>query len=63
MKTEGHFGRYHLKGREGDAASVILPAVAYDLSRVLACLRAPLRLILLTLAPAFASLSAVTLAF
>jgi IS5 family transposase len=60
MKTDGHLGRCHLKGREGDAANVILTAVGYNLRRVLAWLRALLRLILLTLAQAFASLPAVT---
>jgi IS5 family transposase len=28
MKSDGHLGRCHLKGREGDAANVILTAVA-----------------------------------
>jgi transposase, IS5 family len=27
LKTEGHLGRYYLKGRTGDAANVILSAV------------------------------------
>ena len=30
MKTDGHLGRCHLKGREGDAANVILTAVCGD---------------------------------
>jgi hypothetical protein len=29
MKTDGHLGRCHLKGREGDAANVILTAVGH----------------------------------
>src|SRR5215471_14086014 len=28
MKTDGHLGRCHVKGREGDAANVVLSAVA-----------------------------------
>ena len=28
MKTDGHLGRCHLKGREGDAANVILTPLA-----------------------------------
>jgi IS5 family transposase len=27
LKTDGHLGRCHLKGRKGDAANVILTAV------------------------------------
>jgi IS5 family transposase len=53
MKTDGHLGRCHLKGREGDAANVILCATGHNLRRVLAWLRALLRLILLASAPAF----------
>jgi hypothetical protein len=34
MKTEGHLGRCHLKGRDGDAANVILTAVGHNLRRV-----------------------------
>ena len=36
MKTDGHLGRCHLKGREGDAANVTLTAVGHNLHRVLA---------------------------
>ena len=54
MKTDGHLGRCHLKGREGDAANVILTAVGHNLRRVLAWLKALLRLILLALCRAFA---------
>ena len=34
MKTDGHLGRCHLKGRQGDAANIILTpsATTYDLS-------------------------------
>jgi IS5 family transposase len=46
MKTDGHLGRCHLKGREGDAANVILTAVGHNLRRILAWLRDLLRLIL-----------------
>ena len=54
MKTDGHLGRCHLKGREGDAANVILTAVGHNLRRILAWLRDLLRLILLALWRAFA---------
>jgi IS5 family transposase len=60
MKSDGHLGRCHLKGREGDAANVILTAVGYNLRRVLAWLRALLRLILLALSRAFVPAPAVT---
>src|SRR5262249_44765519 len=46
MKTDGHLGRCYLKGREGDAANVILTAVGHNLRRVLAWLRILLSLIL-----------------
>ena len=49
MKTDGHLGRCFLKGREGDAANVILTAVGYNLRLVLAWLRVLLRLILIAL--------------
>jgi transposase, IS5 family len=54
MKTDGHLGRCHLKGREGGAANVVLTAVGHNLRLVLAWLRLLLRLILLTLCRAFA---------
>ena len=56
MKTDGHLGRCHLKGREGDAANVVLTAVGHNLRRILAWLRALLRLILLALCRPFASM-------
>ena len=59
MKTDGHLGRCHLKGREGDAANVILTAVGHNLRRILARLRDLLRLILLALWRAFAPVPAV----
>jgi IS5 family transposase len=31
MKTDGHLGRCHLKGRQGDAANVVLTAVGHNL--------------------------------
>jgi transposase, IS5 family len=46
MKTDGHLGRCHLKGREGDAANVILTAAGHNLRLVLAWLKLLLRLIL-----------------
>jgi IS5 family transposase len=46
MKNEGHLGRCWLKGPEGVAANVVLSAVGYNFRRVLAWLRAFLRLIL-----------------
>ena len=49
MKTDGHLGRCYLKGRDGDAANVILSAVGHNLRLVLAWLRILLRLILITL--------------
>jgi IS5 family transposase len=53
MKTNGHLGRCHLKGRAGDAANAVLTAVGYNFRLVLAWLRALLRLILATLLSAF----------
>ena len=47
MKTDGHLGRCYLKGRDGDAANVILTAVGHNLRLVLAWLRDLLRLILM----------------
>lgn len=47
MKTDGHLGRCHLKGREGDAANVVLSAVGHNLRIVLDWLRMLLRLILI----------------
>jgi len=54
MKTDGHLGRCYLKGRNGDAAKVILTAVGYNLRLVLAWLRSLLRRIVLALLKAFA---------
>ena len=54
MKTDGHLGRCHLKGRAGDAANAILTAVGYNFRLVLAWLRALLRLILVAFLSAFA---------
>ncbi len=59
MKAEGHLGRCYLKGRQGDAANVILSAVGHNLRRVLAWLTALLRMILLALSQSFAATSAV----
>ena len=49
MKAEGHLGRCYLKGRNGDAANVILTAVGHNLRRVLAWLRVLLRLFLIAI--------------
>ena len=63
LKTDGHLGRCHLKGREGDAANAILTAVGHNLSLILAWLRELLLLILAALVgarepqPAFKSAS------
>jgi IS5 family transposase len=59
MKTDGHLGRCHLKGRDGDAANVVLSAVGHNLRRVLAWLRILPRLILLALWQAFAAAPAI----
>jgi IS5 family transposase len=58
MKTDGHLGRCHLKGRQGDAANVILTAVGHNLRLILAWLRALCRLVVLALLQAFATPSA-----
>jgi len=55
LKAEGHLGRCYLKGRNGDAANVILSAVGYNFRRVLAWLRMLLRLILFVQSQAFAN--------
>src|SRR4249919_2979491 len=54
MKAEGHLGRCYLKGRDGDAANVILTAVGYNFRLLLAWLRILLRLILTALLRSFA---------
>jgi len=46
LKTDGHLGRCHLKGRQGDAANAILTAVGHNLRLVLAWLKELLLLIL-----------------
>jgi len=46
MKTDGHLGRCYLKGRDGDAANVILTAAGHNLRLVLAWLRLLMRLFL-----------------
>ena len=53
MKAEGHLGRCYLKGRAGDAANAILAAVGYNFRRILAWLRALLRLFLIAIARFF----------
>jgi transposase, IS5 family len=54
MKSDGHLGRCHLKGQQGDAANVILTAVGHNLRLVLAWLRILLRLIVAALCRACA---------
>jgi transposase, IS5 family len=49
MKTDGHLGRCHLKGRRGDAANAILTAAGYNFRLVLAWLRQLLLLILVAI--------------
>ena len=49
MKSDGHLGRCHLKGHEGDAINVILTAAGFNLRRVLAWLRALLSSFLIAL--------------
>ncbi|SFV17444.1 transposase, IS5 family [Bradyrhizobium arachidis] len=46
MKPDGHLGRCHLKGRDGDAANVVLTAVGHNLRLVVAWLKLLLHLIL-----------------
>jgi transposase, IS5 family len=53
MKIDGHLGHCHLKGRDGDAANVILTAIGHNLRRVLAWLRALLRLFLIAILGGF----------
>jgi len=55
METDGHLSRCYLKGREGDAANVILTAVGHNLRLVLARLSSLLRFILLALCRALTS--------
>jgi IS5 family transposase len=45
MKIDGHLGRCHLKGRDGDAANVILTAIGHNLRRVFAWLIPILKMI------------------
>lgn len=49
MKSDGHLGRCHPKGRESDASNVILTAVGHNLRRVIAWLRDLLTSILIIL--------------
>lgn len=63
LKTDGHLGRCHLKGREGDAANVILNAVGHNFRLVLAWLRLLLRLILNALMRLLTASSALKWAF
>ena len=58
MKNDGHLGRCYLKGRDGDAANIILTATGYNLRLVLAWLRELLRIILTVMMRTFANPSA-----
>jgi transposase, IS5 family len=49
MKTDGHLGRCHLKGRDGDAANAVLSAAGHNFRLLLAWLRKLLLLILVAL--------------
>lgn len=53
LKTDSHLGRCYLKGRDGDAANVILSAVGYNLRLVLAWLRMILRFFVIALFGSF----------
>ncbi|MGY2932178.1 hypothetical protein ACVWZ6_001780 [Bradyrhizobium sp. GM6.1] len=41
MKTDGHLGRCHLKGRDGHPANVVLTAVGHNLPRLAEAFAAP----------------------
>ena len=49
LKAEGHLGRCYLKGLAGDAANAILSAIGYNFRRILAWLRALLRLFMIAI--------------
>jgi IS5 family transposase len=49
LKAEGHLGRCYLKGRAGDDANAILSAIGYNVRRILAWLRALLRLFMIAI--------------
>ena len=63
MKAEGHLGRCYLKGRAGDAADAILSAVGHNFRRILAWLRALLRLFLIAILRVFIIRSALNPAY
>lgn len=63
MKAEGHLGRCYLKGRDGDAANVILTAIGYNFRRILAWLRELLRQFLVAILRVFIVRSALKLVF
>ena len=58
MKSDGHLGRNHLKGRHGDHANAVLSAVGYNLRLVLRWLRLLLCLILIAILDADSPASA-----
>ena len=49
LKAEGYLGRCYLKGRAEDAANAILSAIGYNFRRILAWLRALLRLFMIAI--------------
>ena len=49
LKAEGHLGRCYLKGHAGVAANAILSAIGYNFRRILAWLRALLRLFMIAI--------------
>jgi IS5 family transposase len=49
LKAKGHLGRCYLKGRAGEAANAILSAIGYNFRRILAWLRALLRLFMIAI--------------
>ena len=53
MKSDGHLGRCYLKGRDGDAANLVLSDVGHNLRVILGWLRMQLNLILIALWPLF----------
>jgi len=63
LKAEGHLGRCYLKGLAGDAANAILSAIGYNFRRILAWLRALLRLFMIAILRLLISRSPLIAAF
>lgn len=55
FKTDGHLGRCHLKGPQGDAANAVLSAVGHNLRLLLAWLKALLCLVLIAFPQTFSA--------